>query len=123
MKGIVFALLLLTLVAAAPAIASKLAADQPAAGQPAQPEKKADEFFKKLDADADGRVNFEEFLNGWYKVGADNVSFKPEDVDVNKDGKVTWKELHIHFKKKFDEADTNKDGYLDKKEAVVLFNF
>jgi len=110
MKKCVFAFSLLSLLAAAPLSAG-------------QNDKKVDEIFNKLDANKDGKISYEEFMNGWYKAGADQITVKSEELDANKDGKVTWKEMQIHFKKKFDDADVNKDGYLDRKEAFVLFNF
>lgn len=40
-----------------------------------------------------------------------------KDLDSDKDGKISKKEVKGPLKKHFDKADTNKDGYLTKKEV------
>lgn len=45
--------------------------------------------------------------------------FSFEEVDANKDAKITQEEISTHFKARFDAADANKDGALDAEEMTA----
>lgn len=86
-----------------------------------------DARFQALDTNKDGVVSYDEYMQGWLRNGADSVAFDVDDVDANKDGKITWQELYVHFPQAhhmgFHKADKNKDGKLTPQESMVLFRF
>lgn len=56
---------------------------------------------------------------GGHHMGPRHEMFQFEDVDADKDGKITQAEIAAHFKAKFDAADTDKDGSLSAEEMAA----
>ncbi len=40
--------------------------------------------------------------------------------DVDKDGRISWKEAPLLMLRRFDQVDVNGDGYLEREEIRVL---
>ncbi len=56
---------------------------------------------------------------GGHHMGPRGEIFQFEEVDANKDGKITQEEIAAHFKARFDAADTDKDGTLSAEEMAA----
>ena len=100
------------------------------------------QLFKSMDANKDGTVTKQEYLdhhakkfdamdkNKDGKITADEMPTKNkgkpnalfDEMDVNKDGTVTKQEYLDYYAKKFDASDKNKDGKLTTDELQKKTN-
>lgn len=78
-------------------------AKKPAAGaDKAKPKMSPEEFFKKKDADGDGKISKDEFLKGSKDTAKSETQFAARDKD--KDGSISKEEFLKAPKKKKDPA-------------------
>jgi len=91
--------------------------------------KNCEDFFKRIDADGDGSLNFEEWLafalNYYQEKGAelpvafdssDKDSFIATCKDSTKEGSAAFKQVYWFQWKCFQAADADRDGMVDAKE-------
>ncbi|WP_319826369.1 EF-hand domain-containing protein [Thalassovita sp.] len=71
-----------------------------------------------LTAGAGSALAFGKDRMGGHHMGP-REPFQFEEVDADKDGKITQEEIAAHFKARFDAADTDKDGALSAEEMAA----
>ncbi len=98
----------------------------------------ADDVFTKIDADKNGKIDKKEFadtvsksfdkldkdLNGyleWDEFKATGPGAKElfDELDADKDGKISREEFTKGSEKRFEVLDKDKNGYLDRNELNV----
>lgn len=95
----------------------------------------ADDPFGKLDADGNGKIEKQEYLDSVsrsfdkadqnkdgsldrkeLKKAAPELNKKMKELDTDKDGRISKNEFTKGTLKEFDLIDSNKDGFIDKSE-------
>ena len=84
----------------------------------------ADDYFSRVDTDADGRVSLAEFLHrmSWAfsqrDVNDDDI-LQPSEQHVPDAKPITLAEHHARFTRQFVRQDTDKDGFLSRREYLA----
>ena len=76
------------------------------------------DILRKMDKNNNGKLDPEELKAVREKIVADRVDEIFEELDVNKDGKISKDEARGRLKENFDKIDTNKDGFIDRQELL-----
>ncbi len=74
--------------------------------------------IRKLDKNHDGKIDDGELKAAREKIVADRVDEIFQDLDANKDGKISKDEARGRVKENFDKIDLNKDGFIDRNELL-----
>jgi Ca2+-binding EF-hand superfamily protein len=96
----------------------------------------ADDLFSKIDANKDGKISKQEYMDAtaatFRKLDKNKDGFLTKDelkvldkidaqrflkeVDINKDGKISQDEFNKAAEKRFKFLDKNNDDFIDRKE-------
>lgn len=84
----------------------------------------ADDYFARVDTDADGRVSLDEFLTkmSWAFSQRDvnhNDVLEPSEQHVANARPITLDEHRARFTRQFVRQDGNKDGFLSRREFLA----
>jgi len=76
------------------------------------------EMLRKMDRNHNGVLELAELKAAREALGKERVDEIFEDLDANKDGKISKDEARGQLKKNFAELDRNKDGFIDRDELL-----
>lgn len=83
-----------------------------------------DDYFARVDLDADGKVSLEEFLSkmSWAfsqrDINGDDI-LQPSEQHVPDAKPITLAEHHARFTRQFRRQDGNGDGFLSRREFLA----
>jgi len=76
------------------------------------------ETLRKLDRNNDGKIDVDELKAGRETAAQERVTEIFEDLDADKDGKISKEEARGQLKKHFADLDSNNDGFIDGREML-----
>lgn len=76
------------------------------------------DHLRKIDKNNDGKFDADELKAAREKIVSDRVDEIFQDLDENKDGKISKDEARGRLKENFDKIDLNHDGFVDREELI-----
>lgn len=76
------------------------------------------DFLRKIDRNNDGKIAAEELKGAREELVDKRISAIFDELDTNKDKKISRDEARGMVKRHFDELDTDKDGFISRDELM-----
>jgi Ca2+-binding EF-hand superfamily protein len=79
---------------------------------------RAYQVLRSLDKNKDGKIDESEIKEGRERIVANRVKFLFDQLDVDKDGKISREEAKGRIRENFNEIDRNRDGFIERDELL-----
>jgi Ca2+-binding EF-hand superfamily protein len=74
------------------------------------------DVLRKLDRNRDGKIDAEELKVGQQQIVQDRIKFLFDELDADKDGRISKTEARGQLRQDFNQLDANRDGFIDRDE-------
>jgi Ca2+-binding EF-hand superfamily protein len=76
------------------------------------------DVLRRLDTNHDGKIDAGELKAMRQRLLEERVDRRMEELDANRDGKISREEARGRIKENFDKIDANHDGFIDRAELL-----